>query len=113
MRPKPLPPYGRQYLDQRPSNGPWIACGPGAWEFTRLKPFPVIVLPDGDDPADYRWPVIDQDVLLIEVGIYDTERIERIAQVLLESGARMVYPIRTANIGEGTVFWRSEADVAA
>ena len=71
------------------------------------------MLPDECDPADFQWPVAHQDVLLIEVGIYDTERVERIAQVLLESGARLVYPIRTANFSESRVFWRSENDAAA
>jgi len=110
---KPLPPYGKYFVGRPPSCGVWIACGPNAWDFTKLKPFPVLVLPDECDPADFRWPVADQDVLLIEVGTYDTERVERIAQVLLESGARLVYPIRTANFFENRVFWRSEKDAAA
>ena len=110
---RPLPPFGRLYREQPPSNGVWIACGPNAWDFTKLKPFPVLVLPDECDPADFQWPVADQDVLLIEIGTYDTERVERIAQVLLESGARLVYPIRTANFRETRAFWRSEEDAAA
>lgn len=109
---RPLPPYGRKYLSENPANGPWIACGRGAWDYATLKPFPIMVLPDGEDPAAYRWPVFDQDVLLIEVGIYDTEQLERIAQVLLESGARMVFPIRTANFSEMRVWWRSKKDAA-
>lgn len=110
---KPLPPYGRQYIEQPLSSGVWIACGPDAWDFTKLKPFPVMVLADECDPADFQWPVAHQDVLLIEIGTYDTERVERIVQVLLESGARLVYPIRTSNFSENRVFWRSEEDAAA
>jgi hypothetical protein len=110
---KRLPPYGRRYLRERPANGAWIACGPGAWDFTQLKPFPVMVLPEQSDPVAFRWPVIDQDVLLVEAGTYDTGRLQRIAQVLLESGARMVLPIRTEDFEERTVYWRSERDAAA
>jgi hypothetical protein len=72
-----------------------------------------MVLPENTDPVDFRWPVADQDVLLVEVGTYDTGKLERIAQVLLESGARMVLPIRTENFDDRTFYWRSEKDAAA
>ena len=110
---KRLPPYGKRFLAEKPCSGPWIAQGPGAWDFAKLKPFSVMVLPEGDDPVNYRYPVASQDVMLVEVATYDTERLERTAQVLLESGARMVYAIRTEKFSDGRVFWRSKQDVAA
>jgi hypothetical protein len=72
-----------------------------------------MVLPENTDPVDFRWPVADQDVLLVEVGTYDTGKLERIAQVLLESGASMVLPIRTQDFNYRRIFWRSEEDAAA
>ena len=58
-------------------------------------------------------PDAPKDVLLLEVGIYDTKRLERIAQVLLESGARMVFPIRTENFHDTRVWWRNKIDAVA
>ena len=64
---KPLPPFGRAYLDHTGSSGPWVAIGPGAWDFAKRKPFPVMVLPLGEDSTRYAWPVAGQSVLLFEM----------------------------------------------
>lgn len=106
----PLPPYGRRYLDERPCCGPWIAMGSKAWDLARRKAVPVMVLPEDKDPANFRWPVRNQAVLLFEIGSSDRIRLERMVQVLLESGAKMVVPIREAELDDNTVYWRSERD---
>ena len=93
-----LPPYGRQFLELRPSAGPWVAIGSEAWDFARLKPFPAMVLPPGDDPDSYDWPVAGEGVLLMECGEPDTETLERVALALLRAGAEFVRPIRQSQM---------------
>ena len=93
-----LPPYGRQHLECRGSSGAWVAIGSGAWAFAPTKPFPVMVLPPGDDPARYAWPVARQPVLLLEMGSFNTAYLERVCRVLLEAGASWVQPIREAQL---------------
>ena len=100
----PLPPYGRQFVDVIPSSGIRVWIGPSAWDRAKRCGYPAMVLPDETDPAEYRWPVESEGVLVFEHGVYDTDRLERVAQVLLENGAQMVYPIRTGHFGEGVVY---------
>jgi hypothetical protein len=106
MRRKQFPPNGRRLLTHRNSAGVWVAFGPGAWRFASAKPFPVLVLPHDSEPECFKWPVRDEDVLVVEVGTYDTVRLERLAQVLLESGANLVQSVRTANYRDNRAFWR-------
>ena len=82
--------------------------GSSAWDFAQRKAVPVMVLPNGTDPADFHWPVKNQAVLLFEIGSSDRNRLERTAQVLLESGPPTVFPIREADLNDNTVYWRSE-----
>ena len=60
-----------------------------------------MVLPAGDDPAAYTWPVSGLDVLLVEWGDYDTDYLERSALALLRSGANLVLTIREADLVTG------------
>ncbi|MBL8226387.1 MAG: hypothetical protein JNM50_13770 [Chromatiales bacterium] len=55
-----------------------------------------MVLPEGADPLAFHWPVKDLPVLLIEVGTFDTARLERLAYALLRDGAAFVRPLREA-----------------
>ena len=96
MRGRPLPPNGRRYLDSSRIPGPWVAIGPGAWDFSRRKPFPVMVLPPDKDPFAFAWPVAGVSVLLVEWGAFDTKRLELTALALLEVGAELVHTIREA-----------------
>jgi hypothetical protein len=96
MSQKPLPPNGRRYLDSSRFPCPWVAIGPGAWDFSRLKPFPVMVLPPDKDPFGFTWPVAGVSVLLVEWGGFDTHRLELTALALLDAGAELVHTIREA-----------------
>lgn len=96
MRRRPLPPYGRQYLDQRPSSGVWIACGPGAWDFTKRKPFPVMVLPQNSQPTDFRWPAHPGGAVIFECGELNDDRLRSMAAELIYSGSPFVVAIREA-----------------
>lgn len=95
-----LPPYGRQYLQQRPSAGIWVAIGPGAWDFAKVRSFPVMVLPEDDDPSDYEWPSNDQPALIHERGEYNDDRLHAMARALLLAGAPSVVAIRQALLEE-------------
>ena len=101
----PLPPYGRRFVNGVPSSGFRVFIGPSAWSRAKRTAIPAMVLPEGNDPAQYHWPVAGGDVIVIEYDCYDTDRLERTEQVLLESGARMVYLIRTAHLEDGADFW--------
>jgi len=91
-----LPPYGKQYLEQRPSAGIWVAIGPGAWTFAKIRTFPVMVLPEDKEPDDFEWPSDGQPALIHERGTYDDERLHSMAKALLLAGASSVVAIREA-----------------
>ena len=89
-----LPPYGKQYLDRKPSAGIWVAIGPGAWDFAKKKSFPVMVLPEEKHPSDFEWPTNYGPVLIIECGPFNDERLEEMAFELLKVGATSACVIR-------------------
>ena len=91
-----LPPYGKQYLEQRPSAGIWVAIGPGAWDFARIRTFPVMVLPEDKEPGDFEWPSDGQPALIHERGDINDERLYSMAEALLLAGAPSVVAIREA-----------------
>ncbi len=95
---KPLPPYGAEHLTRGRSNCAFVAIGSKAWGLARRRlPFyPVMVLPDDCEPSDFAWPVNGVPVLLIEVGSFDTVRLERTGLALLLAGAPIVTTIREA-----------------
>jgi len=102
MTRRPLPPFGRQFLASK--GNAWVALGERAWEIARSKSFPVMVLPPGADPYSYRWPVAGHVVTVIESGSYDTDRLERLALILMTDGARRVIACREALIHDDRVF---------
>ena len=93
---KQLPPYGQQYLEQRPSAGIWVAIGPGAWRFAKVRTFPVMVLPEDKDPEDFNWPSDGQPALIHERGDFNDDRLYAMAKALLLAGASSVVAIREA-----------------
>lgn len=111
-----LPPYAKQYLEQLPSAGIWVAIGPGAWHFARTRSFPVMVLPEDHEPSEYVWPSNQQPALIHERGEYNDERLHAMAKALLLAGAPSVVAIRQALLGAGdprVFFDPVAADVAA
>lgn len=91
-----LPPFGKQFLEQRPSAGIWVAMGPGAWEFAKARTFPVMVLPDDREPSDYEWPTDGGPVLIHERGPCNDQRLHALAKTLMLAGASSVVAIREA-----------------
>ena len=100
------PPYARRYRTQGSELGPWVCCGPGAWDEAKASPFPRMVVPYGTDPKEYRWPVFGQIVTVTEHGIDAPEQIRNLAQTLItEDGAKSV--IARRSIGGLMTFVRS------
>lgn len=102
-----LPPYGKQFLEETPSAGIWVAIGPGAWQFAHFRTFPVMVLPEDSKPSDYKWPSNGKPALIYERGKCDDVRLHAMAKELLLAGAPSVVAIREALIekGEPRVFF--------
>ncbi len=96
-----LPPYGKQYLEQLPSAGIWVAIGPGAWGFAKPRSFPVMVLPEDREPSDFDWPSNGQPALIHERGAFNDERLDAMAKALLLAGAPTVVAIREALLDNG------------
>lgn len=94
---KPLPPYGKQWLDAGGRYGPQVICGPGAWAFAEHRKHCgfALVAPHGQDPLQFDWSLLrGRAVLLIEVGGFDTAAMERLVYALLRDGVELVHPIR-------------------
>ena len=93
---RPLPPLGKLYQRKGCDLGPWVCCGPDAWEFAKNGAFPRMVLPHGADPANFRWPVHGQIVTITEHGIDAPELIRGLAHELIRSnGAEAVIAQRS------------------
>jgi hypothetical protein len=112
---KPLPPYGKDHVTRR--GHAWVAIGERAWELPKRKAFPVMVVPPGEDPHEFTWPVRDQVVTVIELGSFDTDRLDRLALALLLAGARRVIAVREAQLRQKVsslaVYARDAADARA
>lgn len=104
-RHRPLPPYGAAWQALRRSAAYLgqpcrVAIGPGAWTLATHSRIPIMVLPAQSDPFAFAWPVRGEAVLLVELGIFDTDAMERLAVALLDAGAQIVIPIRDALLAE-------------
>ncbi len=93
-RPRRLPPFGRQYLDNPPGAGLWVAVGSDPWKIAKGKPFPVVVLPTGAQPADYEWPATAGAAIIFETGPQDDALLHELAKTLMLAGAPSVVAIR-------------------
>jgi len=94
---KPLPPYGRQWIEAGRRYGPFVFCGPGAWDLAARRTHCgfALVAPIDRDPLDLDWSLLAGRVtILIEAGGFDTELVERTALALLIDGAPHVRTIR-------------------
>ena len=95
---KPLPPYGRQWIEAGAKYGPFVICGPGAWDMAKRRKrcgF-ALVAPDDRDPLDFDWSLLNgRETVLIESGGFDTPKLERVVFALLAAGVPLVFPIRT------------------
>ena len=51
---------------------------------------PRLILPPESNPSDHSWPVRGLEVLLCHMGICEEERLEQLADRLLQYGATVV-----------------------
>ncbi len=59
-----------------------------------------MVLPDGTDPRQFKWPSDGRPALIHERGDYDDIRLDAMARALLQSGSSSVVAIREALIND-------------
>src|SRR3989344_4133114 len=91
-----LPPFGRDVEWKRRMGFPinlFIFCGTGAWERAQQRidyyKGDALILPPGEAPERYKWPVKNLDVLMIwPDGDYTS--ICRFAEILVKQGANKV-----------------------
>lgn len=112
---RPLPPYARQYLNELPNAGLWVAIGPHSWGAASRKPFPIVVLPPESKPEDYTWPATIAPALILETGPESDSLLERVATALMIVGAPSVVAIREARLRDvdACVYFEAVADDAA
>ena len=96
----PLPPFGKELIVRMQSaSPPWpiiICLGGDAWQRARQWQWNptvwALVCPSDSAPAQYRWPVLGQ-MLIVEWQIDQTaghDEVLALARVLLQQGAELV-----------------------
>lgn len=82
-----LAPYGKTVTA---SSNLFIFAGPGAWDRAQQrKKGNAMVLPEGDEPTAYKWPVHGLEVMLIWPDA-SRESIFGFGEHLIKSGADLV-----------------------
>lgn len=94
-----LPPFGKGIKDRIGSLPPcdrtiWVYSGDRhAWDLARVRSalkLPVLVLPPGEDPRLYVWPVHGCEVIVTDIGGSVDGALLTLASELLQSGASVV-----------------------
>lgn len=100
-----LPPYGKHITA---ASNLFIFAGQNAWDRAKQrKKGNAMILPDGDKPRDYRWPVSGQQITLIWPDA-SREAVRDFGKCLIQSGAELVaipYPGESA----GGFFFREQS----
>mgnify|MGYP001826398985 CR=1 FL=1 len=87
-------PYSTQI---KPNKKEAIICtGSDAWTFAKKEYFhptrPKLVLPYGNDPFQYRWPVKGLDITVMGFGqLENREQLFKLAEALMIDGAELVF----------------------
>ena len=70
----------------------YFGDSPDVWRHTLIRNSygPAIMLPPGEGFTQYRWPVMDRDVLMMQVGDYPENAIPPFCQHLVMQGASVV-----------------------
>lgn len=92
-------PFAAQQQGKTPSNGVWVFTGRDAWERARndldKTSRLVTLLPLGDDPMVYRWPVAGDEAVVVHTGGEVVERLRALGVTLVKQGALRVAIIDT------------------
>lgn len=88
------PPFAAQQRNKIPTNGIWIYAGRDAWNRARGdldKPSRIAtLLPLGDGPDGYRWPVAGDEVVVVHTAAETAERLRSLAVELIRQGSTHV-----------------------
>lgn len=93
--PRPLPPFGRDVIArQRKKESPgtvYIFAGQDAWQRAkgRIAAYgdgTALVLPFGEDPETYRWPIMDG--CIVDAHGRSAKEAARIARTICSDGSR-------------------------
>lgn len=113
---KKLPPYGRAVEAKQRTRSYlniFVFAGDECWQRAQTRNNEggdVLLLPAGDNPKNYRWPVCGQKLMLVWLdGMRD--EIISFGSLLIESGASLVVA-PTKEDKEGCLFFKPE-EVAA
>ncbi len=108
-----LPPFGKAVAEKL-RRGAWtnifVFAGAGGWDRAKGRDYSggdVLLLPSGDDPARYKWPVSGQALMLVWLDGTKAE-IFNFGEVLIKSGAKLVCA-PTTHDDEGAIFFKPEA----
>lgn len=83
-----LPPFGREIRGR--ARNLWVFAGVGAWDCARSwGPGERLVLPDGEEPSTFHWPVSGAGITVRAPGLTAVQ-IERLAAILIGKGAALV-----------------------
>jgi len=105
-----LPPFGKVVLELNPRPSEiLIVMGSQAWEFSKTTKKPCLVLPPGEHPAVYRWPVAGIDCLVFERGESNESRLLELIKALLHAGSPTVRAINHSK--KFAVFHRESPNV--
>ena len=86
---KKLPPYGNR-LDRGSKRTIVVLTGSGAWDRARDSQNCgyLLVLPPGDDPTGFHWPVAGRDCVVWSLGTPEPhERLVALGAALVRAGA--------------------------
>lgn len=81
-----LPPYGRSL--PKTLRELWIYCGSDAWSY--VPAHGRTLLPPGESPSAFRWPVAGLEVLVIQTGAVAEATLLELRDVLLRAAANVV-----------------------
>jgi hypothetical protein len=90
---KRLPPYAKRATSNPDKGliGFYIYTGRDAWNIARDAKCPALVLPDGERPECFRWPVAGHAVTVVRTSPLDTAVQLSLARELLRAGAEPVF----------------------
>ena len=86
-----LPPYARGLHPDAPEI--WVYFGADAWpaaKYRAARKLPVLLLPPDRQPEQFRWPVAGKEVLMIQQGDFEVQKIPAFANLLFGYGAAVV-----------------------
>lgn len=96
-----LPPFGKKLILST-SDSIFIFLGDNkSWQRAaneyRRGTTRSLVLPDSDNPAAFRWPVQQRDIIVTDFGEMDELKYKRLSLVLLKQGALGVIVIHESS----------------